>query len=87
MIPATLEYSRNKVKGYLTKFFKKQDVFLSVILQLSIADKIGNMREWCFDIININFLSSSLTEQGDRCDYPMNQDYLAEVLYMIKMKY
>ena len=45
LISSTLENGGYKVKGDLAKTFKEQDIFLSVVLQLFIADEIRNMNE------------------------------------------
>jgi len=45
LIPFTLEYSRYKVKCNLAETFKEQDVLLLIVLQLPIADEVGDTRE------------------------------------------
>jgi len=50
----------------LTETFEERDVFLPVIFQLSVTDKVGDARKQNFDVVDINFLGQSLTEHGNR---------------------
>jgi len=45
LILSTLKYSRYKVKCNLAEAFKEQDVLLPIVLQLFIADEVGDTRE------------------------------------------
>jgi len=56
LVPTALEDSRDKIKSNLAKAFKEWDVFLPVILYISIADKIRDVMKGDFDVIDINFL-------------------------------
>ena len=56
MVPTSLEDSCYEVKCQLTESFEERDIFLPVILQLSIADEIGNSSERNLNVVNINLL-------------------------------
>ena len=56
MVPATLEDSCYKVECNLTESFKERNIFLSVILQLSIANEIRDVSERNLNVVNINIL-------------------------------
>ena len=65
LIPSIFKNRRYKVESDLSKTFKKQDILLSVVLWLSIADKVGNTNKGDFDVVNINLLRYCLTKHGD----------------------
>ena len=56
LVPSALENSSNKIKSDLTKNFEKRYIFLPIILQLSVTDKVRDARKQNFDVVNINFL-------------------------------
>ena len=56
LVPTTLKDSRDEIKSNLAEVFEEQDVFLSVILYIPIADKIRDVMKENFDVIDIDFL-------------------------------
>jgi len=56
LVPTALEDSGDEIKSDLAKAFEEWNVFLSVVLYISIADKIKDVMKRYFDVIDINFL-------------------------------
>ena len=65
LVPSALENSKDKVESNLTEAFEERNVFLPVILQFSITNKVGNAGEQNFNVIDINLLEGYLTKHGN----------------------
>jgi len=66
LVPSALENSRDKVESNLTEAFEERNVFLPVILQFSVTDKVGNTGEQNFNVIDIDLLEGYLTKYRNR---------------------
>jgi len=56
LVPTALENSGNEIKNNLAKAFEEWNVFLPVVLYISIIDKIKDTIKRDFDVITIDFL-------------------------------